>query len=767
MVFVSLLLASSLAAQGQVSTLDLRGDAASAVPQAWERAPLVTDQASPFDAEDRHAHVHHDVDANGTCWVRGRGYKASASAMGFSFTPFLGSDAPRNFPLRMQLVEVARGGEEIDLEHGGAAERSGDRIVLQRGAVEVRYDVATEGVEQSFMLESAPGGGDLGLSLKVETELAFTETEDGFRFSNKLGGVDYGAATVFDAVGKSAAVAASWSNGQIQLTVPASFLEGAAWPVVIDPLLTPFTIASGTADLSSPDTAFDRVFNRYTVVFEERFSAADTDLFTYYVGLGMTVTGGTYLDQTAASWSAPRVMTSPINGCAFCVAEADSVAVAGSKDIVGRNRFTDGTLDAPIVVKSAEPSFSCAAPAVGADGDTGTFDAFLVVYNRVTATSRDVYSILMDGVQATMERAIAVGVEAGPPAVSSTSGLCCFAAFYYLAWAQRDPATGEFSVEVAEVFFSGAVNATFTVAGPSTDAFYFDVDVSPASTQQSSVGNRFIYLVTYDDRPSSVTDAFVAVCSGETLLNTYELQLSEHADRTPNQNDLTIATGRDQFMLGYEEDGELILTTVEVVEDQLSILERRRISVGTDLAPGSLAGAGALQFSAQARDGLFVWAQPGGSSSPISGAFVSIPSGYPSSAGIQYCYGTVNSTGDRGFIQVTGSRAIGFPHELRVEALPPNVFGYFLASTTTGNVLNAGGSEGTLCVGGSVGRFGVFQADAAGTGVQVLDTLQIAQPQGPVSAMPFEQWNFQSWYRDAVGGVATSNFTNAVTVPFL
>jgi hypothetical protein len=29
-----------------------------------------------------------------------------------------------------------------------------------------------------------------------------------------------------------------------------------------------------------------------------------------------------------------------------------------------------------------------------------------------------------------------------------------------------------------------------------------------------------------------------------------------------------------------------------------------------------------------------------------------------------------------------------------------------------------------------------------------------------------ETWNFQSWHRDAVGGVATSNFTDAVQLDF-
>jgi hypothetical protein len=753
----ALLLGCSLAAQGQAFTAD--GSRVSA--EGRSAAGL----AARFRAYDHLRSVHYDVDGQGTHWVRGRGYKACADAKGFSFTPFLGSGVPRNFPVRMRLAEAMCGDESLGLDDRASVHREASRIELNRGAVRVRYDCSEHGVEQSFELETASGEGDLVLFLEVETELAFAETADGFRFSNERGGVDYGRATVLDAAGKSAPVDAAWSAGEIQLTVPESFLRSAAWPIVVDPLLTPFTVGMGAADLSRPDAAYDRVVERYCVVFEEQFSQTDTDLFTYYVAFDMSLTDGAYLDQSAASWSAPRVMTSPFSGRALYVAEADSVAVPGSKDIGGRSRLTDGTLEAPFVVKSAEPSFSCAAPAVGADGDIGGFEFFLVAYNRVTATTRDVYSISLIGTQPGSETAHAVGVVAEPPAVSSTSGLCCGALNYQVAWSEREIPTGEFRVKAAQVFFTGMASPSFTVAGPSTDAFYFDVDVSPGS-QQAAPGSGFVYLVTYDDRPSSDTDSFVAVCSEGTVHNTYQLQLSEHADLTPNQNDLSIAMGNDQFMLGYEEDGQLILTTVETVDQQLSIAERRSVAAGANLVPGSLAGAGALQFSGVLRPGLFVWTELGSSSSSIGGSWATVVGPHPFAAGVQYCYGTPNSTGDRGFIQVTGDRFVGGHHELRVEALPPNVFGYFLASLTPGDLPGAGGSLGTLCVSGNVGRFGVFQADGQGSGAQTLDTLQIIQPQGPVAALPLEHWNFQCWYRDAVGGVAVSNFTNAVTVPF-
>jgi hypothetical protein len=33
--------------------------------------------------------------------------------------------------------------------------------------------------------------------------------------------------------------------------------------------------------------------------------------------------------------------------------------------------------------------------------------------------------------------------------------------------------------------------------------------------------------------------------------------------------------------------------------------------------------------------------------------------------------------------------------------------------------------------------------------------------------LPGEIWRFQAWFRDSIGGVATSNFTDAAAVRFL
>ena len=44
---------------------------------------------------------------------------------------------------------------------------------------------------------------------------------------------------------------------------------------------------------------------------------------------------------------------------------------------------------------------------------------------------------------------------------------------------------------------------------------------------------------------------------------------------------------------------------------------------------------------------------------------------------------------------------------------------------------------------------------------------QLPRPGGFAAVMAGETWHFQAWHRDAVGGSATSNFTNGLQVQFV
>ncbi|MBL6757966.1 MAG: hypothetical protein ISQ11_16330 [Planctomycetes bacterium] len=159
---------------------------------------------------------------------------------------------------------------------------------------------------------------------------------------------------------------------------------------------------------------------------------------------------------------------------------------------------------------------------------------------------------------------------------------------------------------------------------------------------------------------------------------------------------------------------------------------------------------------------------------PVSQVGVAFDNFTPSEAGIGTpftgCAPVANSTGFPAILFATGSPAIA-DNQLRVRAqgLPPNSIGYFLASQTLGNTPMAGGFQGTLCLGGSIGRLSgpgqVQGGGACGLFDLTMDLGLIPQPTGFVAVQPGESWSFQCWYRDGNPG-PTANFSDAVSVVF-
>ena len=151
----------------------------------------------------------------------------------------------------------------------------------------------------------------------------------------------------------------------------------------------------------------------------------------------------------------------------------------------------------------------------------------------------------------------------------------------------------------------------------------------------------------------------------------------------------------------------------------------------------------------------------------IQGAYLArLP--YPE-LGVNYCSQPVaNSTGLRSEIRAQGS-FVASDNDLSMvfSQLPPGQFGLLLNGTDTGALPGAGGSLGTLCVAGSIGRYrsSVFVADAAGDALVTLDLQATPTPQTPIMVLAGQTWHFQAWHRDQVSGPA-SNFTDAVSVNF-
>ncbi|MDA1265811.1 MAG: NHL repeat-containing protein [Planctomycetota bacterium] len=98
--------------------------------------------------------------------------------------------------------------------------------------------------------------------------------------------------------------------------------------------------------------------------------------------------------------------------------------------------------------------------------------------------------------------------------------------------------------------------------------------------------------------------------------------------------------------------------------------------------------------------------------------------------------------------------------------MPTNKFGMFINSVDTGFVAPPG-SQGNLCLGGSIGRHNqdILLTGASGSFSLELDLTAVPTPGGPYAILAGEEWHWQAWYRDNNPG-PTSNLTNGLRIHF-
>ncbi len=131
----------------------------------------------------------------------------------------------------------------------------------------------------------------------------------------------------------------------------------------------------------------------------------------------------------------------------------------------------------------------------------------------------------------------------------------------------------------------------------------------------------------------------------------------------------------------------------------------------------------------------------------------------------------INSTGNPGRMWAVGSAVVTDNNlTLLLVDAPMNSFTFAVVSQDTNIVMNPGGSMGNICIASfNIGRYDMSTQNtgALGQASLAIDLTSVPQqPAGPQVIMPGETWNWQWWYRDLVGGVSTSNWSNAVSVLF-
>ncbi|MCU0867484.1 MAG: hypothetical protein MUC36_27190 [Planctomycetes bacterium] len=533
---------------------------------------------------------------DGALWAIGNDWKASFDGTGWTYVPFFGANAPRNFPLRLELAGARVGGEPLALPPG-TPNQHGFAVRTERGALVEVVDLGMREVEQSFVFRSLPNRGAVTVEVRFTSELVGQAIEGGLRFASEFGAVDYTKAVAVDAVGRSLSLPIQWDGGIARIEIPAPFVAEAELPLVLDPLITTNTgVASGAPVgqvQTDPDVAtIQSAGGRSLVVWRRQWSATDQDCWGRILDLNAQTIGPAFtIDFTSLDWLAPAVAGS-FNGQNFLVASevrtgtlhyiagclVTAAGVAGAQFDIER----DG------VVGLAGNNFR---PDVGADPFPGAAAYYCVVFEKnVGAGNNDIYYKLVqqDGTLLTTNpTALDTGTNnQSNPTIGKSNGT----GLWFIAW----QSTFQFSPFDQELY-GAYVNWPGTITVPLFPiATSVDEESAPATTGPLLVDGQQLRAIAFE-RASTLgqqREIWIRLydTSGFQVGPDYNLSQAEGATSASyDQQAPDIDTDGVRMVVGYTEpylglgDTETMVSTVAYLSGGTFRLDEGRVGLGLSI----------------------------------------------------------------------------------------------------------------------------------------------------------------------------------------
>lgn len=506
-------------------------------------------------------------------WAIGHDWKAGFDGRGVTYIPFFGSEAPQNFPLRLELAEVRVGDERLALPAGTPREQAGT-VTTDRGALVETVATTTDVVEQSFVFHELPTRGAIHVDLAVQTSLQATVVEGGLCFANEFGAVHYTKAVAVDANGARQSLPITWDGDSVHMTIPAEFVANAKLPLVLDPLLdtNPGIRPGETLAQRYPDTATLQSPDRSLVVYQRTWSSTDQDCFAEALDANLDRVNQftLVLDSTAENWLSPEVASSQFAGNYLVVAQS---SLGGITFIVSRLVNGNGTVTSQVVDVERAGSVGLPgnnfAPDVGGDPFGGTLAYYCVVWQHATsASNHDIHYKLVqqDGSLLNPMPSVLSGDPSyeSRPSISETNRTTEWRVAF-----ERQRTVAPFDGNI----FGGGIGWEGTLTRPpyaidTTTAFDAYPEASSPIVQPN--GGQEVHLVVWDRTNGTQGDilgTFVRV-DGFTLLGQFNLDTLEaggvFAART-RTNPSCDADGL-RFVVGYSEfngtDYDTYATTV-------------------------------------------------------------------------------------------------------------------------------------------------------------------------------------------------------------
>ncbi len=724
-----------------------------------------------------------DEPGDGRTWARGAQWKASFGPEGMTYIPFFGSDAPQNYPVAFDLTEVRVGGEPLSMT-ARARSRAGQTVELERGSLREVYHLRQESVEQTFVFEDLTARQEVVLEVSVKTELHRAATDSGFTFSNELGEVRYGKAIALDAKGQTLELHQELTDGGLRIVVPEHFVSAATFPITVDPIVSTLAVTADNRRQVDVDVAYEANNELYQIVYSQVQSALDFDVISvnYDVAQNLLLTASS-IDITSASWGSPKNASCYDEEQFLCVSVVG--ILVGSEKIWGRTRDADTGARGPQFEISG---FGATNVDVGGKGnDVGSSYDYIVVWQEADTINQDFDIVLqavtgdstlmgsplpVDGDSTDLDRRPSISKSSGQPGTSN------FENEYLIVW-EREISPTNHNIRGQVVRYTGAMAASSNQFNVYTFSDALEPDVSSVSYAFPGFGDPY-WVVAFRRLVAGQYKIFGVVAQNGSADNARNIHTMQNLDVDENHRSPRIAQTFPGYMIAYQTDGpgqesRVQMTVANVVrdEDELRLgLSHRRDFLATSedqlatVGIASIHDGGELSPLALPPDAFVVWTARDdvNADTEVSGAIASEASFQP--IGNQFCAANLNSTGNSAWIRATAFGQGGAPAAtLRCFEMPPNSFGHFLVSNQSGFVANPGGSQGNLCLQGSVGRFNrpgeVMNSGQFGVFSLFFDWSSLPSPTGTVVGQFGETWYFQCWFRD-IG--PSSNFSNAVEV---
>jgi hypothetical protein len=732
---------------------------------------------------------------DGAVWAHGAGYKARFDGRGATVIPFLGSDAPANHPIAMQVSAATSAGISLITAEATQATRTGANVSVDHGGFIETYDLAVDGIGQRFVFDALPERGELRLRMDVTSDMNGSDLGTTLRFENELGHVDFGAAFAIDAQGRRAALDSTLVDGTIELTVPAGFVQQAALPLTIDPFITFYTVSGAPHTEFSPDVSYDLTTDQWCVVWEDQYSVSDHDIFARVIGNGFTLGAIYTIDFSVDYWTTPRIANNreAHNFLIVCAVVPQPIA---SNPAGIRGKLLDAMTGAvgPTLVISANDGAYRNFPDVGGDPNIGIFASgnYCVVWQRPVSAA--LVNIEVQIVSAT-------GVVFGPTGslnatagydeyarISKSDGVRgIFQPWNWTAVWQRRYSTNDHDIWGAQIQFNG------TPTGPA-----FPIDTSFNDDTLPAVSSIMDGPPTQDARPYMVvyqraftdSDIIASVMRGSTLLVNVDLA-SFYPVQYGNldQTRASVDCDGSHFLVSFVErapfpsadtniwvsdyylSDNLLLTCTDhqsfagspVVEDAPAVVSMRS-SGGPQQHFAAVWQYESINNSTDIQGGLWDSCL-GGNATPIcsgDGSGTACPCGNLGSAG----HGCADSTHPLG-AQLSGAGISTMSNDtfsLQASGMgPSSPCLYFQGTSAVGGGTVFG--DGLRCVNGTVVRLAVRSNNASGA--SSFDPAP-ANHLSILSGLPAHGGRrfYQVWFRDA-GAFCTSstfNLTNGLQV---